>query len=60
LSRTCPGTTPDKKVADAENISYPPGTVLYNDAGFQGYEPAVCAHRGNREEEWERSKKSAA
>src|SRR4051795_1875689 len=41
LSRTCAGKTPDKKIADEEGISSPPGTVLYKDAGFQGYEPAV-------------------
>jgi hypothetical protein len=41
LSRTCVGKTPDQKIADGESISYPPGTVLYKDAGFQGYEPAV-------------------
>jgi Helix-turn-helix of DDE superfamily endonuclease/DDE superfamily endonuclease len=41
LSRTCVGKTPDKKIADGESISYPPGTVLYKDAGFRGYEPGV-------------------
>jgi hypothetical protein len=41
LSRTCAGKTSDKKIADEASISYPPGTVLYKDAGFQGYEPAV-------------------
>jgi hypothetical protein len=41
LSRTYVGKTPDKTIADEEGISYPPGTVLYKDAGFQGYEPAV-------------------
>lgn len=41
LSRTCVGKTPDKKIADEESISYPPGTILYKDAGFQGYEPEV-------------------
>lgn len=41
LSRTCAGKMSDKKIADEESISYPPGTVLYKDAGFQGYEPAV-------------------
>lgn len=41
LSGTYPGKTHDKKIADAEGISYPPGTTLYQDAGFQGYEPAV-------------------
>jgi hypothetical protein len=41
LSRTYAGKTPDKKIAAEGGISYPPGTVLYKDAGFQGYEPAV-------------------
>jgi Helix-turn-helix of DDE superfamily endonuclease/DDE superfamily endonuclease len=41
LSPTYVGKTHDKKIADTEGISYPPGTVLYQDAGFQGYEPAV-------------------
>jgi Helix-turn-helix of DDE superfamily endonuclease/DDE superfamily endonuclease len=41
LSRTYPGKTHDKRVADTEQIAYPPGTVLYKDTGFQGYEPAV-------------------
>jgi hypothetical protein len=41
LSRTCAGKASDKAIADAEGITYPPGTVLYKDAGFQGYEPEV-------------------
>src|SRR6202051_876999 len=41
LSGTYAGKTHDKKVADRESISYPPGTLLYKDTGFQGYEPAV-------------------
>ena len=41
LSSTYAGKTHDKKIADQENISYPLGTVLYKDTGFQGYEPAV-------------------
>jgi hypothetical protein len=40
LSRTYAGKTHDKKIADQEGIVYPPGTVLYEDTGFQGYEPA--------------------
>jgi DDE superfamily endonuclease/Helix-turn-helix of DDE superfamily endonuclease len=39
LSRTYEGRLPDKSVADREGIAYPRGTVLYKDAGFQGYEP---------------------
>jgi hypothetical protein len=41
LSQTYAGKTHDKKIADQEGISYPPGAVLYKDTGFQGYEPAV-------------------
>ncbi len=41
LSRTYPGTTHDKKIADEERIAYPRGATLYKDTGFQGYEPAV-------------------
>jgi hypothetical protein len=41
LSRTCPGKAHEKKIADAEGITYPPEAVLYKDSGFQGYEPAV-------------------
>jgi hypothetical protein len=42
LSRTYDGRTHDKKIADREDISYPPGATLYKDTGFQGYEPAVA------------------
>jgi hypothetical protein len=42
LSRTYEGRLPDKSIADQEEIDYPPGTVLYKDSGFQGYEPAVA------------------
>lgn len=41
LSRTYPGKTHDKKMADQEPIAYPPGAELHKDTGFQGYEPAV-------------------
>ncbi len=41
LSGTYPGATNDKRVADEEQLRYPPGTTLYKDAGFQGYEPPV-------------------
>lgn len=40
LSQTYPGRAADKAIADWEGITYPPGTVLYKDSGFQGYEPA--------------------
>jgi hypothetical protein len=42
LSQTYVGRVPDKCIAEQEGISYPPGTVLYKDSGFQGYEPAVA------------------
>jgi hypothetical protein len=42
LSHTDVGRTADKRIADDEDIAYPPGTVLYKDSGFQGYEPAVA------------------
>src|SRR5205085_7125840 len=41
LSGTYVGKVADKGIADQEDITYPPGTVLYKDSGFQGYEPAV-------------------
>src|SRR6266567_2796841 len=41
LSGTYAGKTADKTIAGGEGNAYPPGTVLYKDAGFQGYEPAV-------------------
>lgn len=40
LSRTYPGKAHDKRVADEGHVRYPPGTTLYKDTGFQGYEPA--------------------
>jgi hypothetical protein len=41
LSETYPGKTHDKRIADEARLRYPPGTTLYKDAGFQGYEPPV-------------------
>jgi hypothetical protein len=41
LGSTRPGAVNDKRVADEEGLTYPPGTTPYKDAGFQGYEPAV-------------------
>lgn len=43
LSRTEPGKTHDKKVADQEAITYLRGTTLSKDTGFQGYEPSGVA-----------------
>jgi hypothetical protein len=41
LSGTYPGASSEKRIADEARLRYPPGTILYKDAGFQGYEPAV-------------------
>jgi len=41
LSGTYAGRTHDKKVADQEEVAYPPEAVLHKDTAFQGYEPAV-------------------
>ncbi len=42
LSPTYAGRTHDKKVADGAQIAYPRQAVLYQDTGFQGYEPKVA------------------
>jgi hypothetical protein len=39
LGRTCPGTTHDKRATDDEHYHFPPGSTLFKDTGFQGYEP---------------------
>ena len=41
LSGTYPGATHDKRIADEAQLRYPRRTTLYQDAGFQGYEPVV-------------------
>ncbi len=41
LSPTYAGTAHDKKIADHEQIVYAPDTILYQDTGFQGYQPTV-------------------
>lgn len=41
LSGTYPGKTHDKRIADEAHLTYPPGTILYKDTAFQGYEPPV-------------------
>lgn len=41
VSRTYAGKIHEKKILDQESIVYPPGTTLYKDTGFQGYEPLV-------------------
>jgi Helix-turn-helix of DDE superfamily endonuclease/DDE superfamily endonuclease len=45
LSRTHPGRSSDKGVADREGVAYPPGAVLHQDGGFQGYRPAGVTTR---------------
>jgi hypothetical protein len=46
LGPTEPGSRHDKKMADGEPITYPPGTTLGKDLGFQGYAPArVITHQ---------------
>jgi hypothetical protein len=42
LSQTYAGTAHDKKIADHEQIAYQPDTILYQDTGFQGYQPPVA------------------
>lgn len=39
LSPTVPGKKHDKKLADQEQYRFPPGSKLWKDTGFQGYEP---------------------
>lgn len=39
LSRTCEGKKHDKKLADEHRYRFPPGSKLWKDTGFQGYEP---------------------
>ena len=39
LSPTVEGKIHDKKLADDQEIVYPPGSTLWKDTGFQGYEP---------------------
>jgi hypothetical protein len=39
LSATCEGKKLDKTLADEQAISFPKGSKLWKDSGFQGYEP---------------------
>ena len=39
LSATCEGKKHDKKLADEQAISFPKGSKVWKDTGFQGYEP---------------------
>lgn len=46
LGRTQPGRMHDKAAADAEEYRFPPGSHLWEDTGFQGYDPeGVVVHR---------------
>jgi hypothetical protein len=45
LRQTYAGTAHDKKIADHEQIVYAPHTSLYQDTGFQGYQPEVARLR---------------
>ena len=46
LSATCEGKKHDKAIADAEGYTFPPHSILYQDTGFQGYQPASSASSG--------------
>jgi hypothetical protein len=39
LSQTFAGRTHDKRIGDEEGYVFPPGCVLFQDTGFQGFEP---------------------
>ena len=39
LSATCEGKKHDKKLADEQAISFPKGSQVWKDTGFQGYQP---------------------
>lgn len=39
LSQTYPGKAHDKKIADHAQLAFAPATQLYQDAGFQGFQP---------------------
>lgn len=40
MSPTHQGTIHDKKIADIDEIQFPDGMHLFQDSGFQGYQPA--------------------
>ena len=39
LSPTCEGKKHDKKLCDEEHLTFPTGSTVYQDTGFQGYDP---------------------
>jgi len=43
LSPTCAGKQHHKKLADEHSVTFPPGSKLWKDTGFQGYEPENIA-----------------
>ena len=58
LSQTYNGKTHDKKVADIEDIHYPPSSGVKKDTGFQGYEPqGICTlqpkKKAKRQRTWD-------
>src|SRR5207249_8961875 len=42
LSPTYAGKVHEKKIVDQESITFPDDAILYQDSGFQGYEPPVA------------------
>lgn len=46
LSATCAGKKHDKTLADEQELTFPKGSHLWKDCGFQGYEPeGVITHQ---------------
>lgn len=46
LSRTFAGRIHDKRICDEEGYTFPPGSVLFKDTGFQGFEPDhICTYQ---------------
>ncbi|MDH7487786.1 MAG: transposase family protein, partial [Anaerolineae bacterium] len=46
LGKTVPGKIHDKKLADEEDWPFPPGSQLWEDTAYQGYEPEqTTTHR---------------
>lgn len=43
LSPTCEGKKNDKKLADEQDLTFPSGSKLWQDTGFQGYTPDNAA-----------------
>jgi hypothetical protein len=46
LGQTCAGSQHDKACADEDGFTFPAGSTVYKDTGFQGYEPeGVSTHQ---------------